>query len=382
MGDRPPEGTRAGGTGGRPPEPAEVQAAGAIVWRQAVGGTEVALVHRPKYDDWSFAKGKLMPGEHVLQAAVREVAEETGIDVDLGRRLPSVSYLARGAPKHVDYWAAATGAQASEFAANSEVDELAWLPPAEAEARLSYRHDLPVLAAFRDGPLRTVPLILLRHASAGRKSEWAGDDLARPLDAAGKQDAGVLAGLLRCFGASRVVSSPAERCVATLRPYAAATGVEVEIEPAFGVAGDDKSADEAAAPCTAGDGVAAAYIARAATRLASSMQPVVICAHRENLPVMLAAACAELGAEVPAVRPLRKAEFMVLHRADGKLAGVECYHPDEPRLPAVFMIGGSCRCYDTANTYPGSIGCQSSVGGSDPSRMSSQRFTSTPAPPL
>jgi 8-oxo-(d)GTP phosphatase len=320
------------------------------VWRETVGGAEVALVHRPKYDDWSFAKGKLMPGEHVLQAAVREVAEETGIDVDLGRRLPSVSYLARGAPKHVDYWAATADAEVPEFTANSEVDELAWLPPAEAERRLSYQHDQAVLAAFRDGPLRTVPLILLRHVSAGKKSEWPGEDLARPLDAAGKQDAGLLASLLRCFGASRVVSSPAERCVATLRPYAATTGAEVEIEPAFGVAGDESGAD-AVGPGRAGDGVAAAAIALATTRLASSGQPAVICAHRENLPVMLEAACAELGAEVPAVRPLRKGEFMVLHRADGKLAAVECHQPAEPRLPAVFMIAPGCGCCDTTANF-------------------------------
>jgi 8-oxo-(d)GTP phosphatase len=313
-------------------EPAPIRAAGAVVWRQAAVGAEVALVHRPKYDDWSFAKGKLLPGEHVLQAAVREVAEETGIDVDLGRRLPSVSYLARGAPKHVDYWAATADAEVPEFAANSEVDDLAWLPPAEAEKRLSYEHDLPVLAGFRDGPLRTVPLILLRHASAGQKSQWPGDDLARPLDTGGAQDAGLLASLLRCFGASRAVSSPAERCVATLRPYAAMTGAGVEIEPAFGVAGDHEPAGDAAGSCRGDDGVEAAYIARATTRLVASGQPVVICAHRENLPVMLEAACAELGADVPPVRPLRKGEFMVLHRADGKLAAVECYHPGEPSL--------------------------------------------------
>jgi len=312
-------------------EPALIRAAGAIVWRPAAGGSEVALVHRPKYDDWSFAKGKLLPGEHVLQAAVREVAEETGIHVDLGRRLPSVSYQARGAPKQVDYWAATADAEAPGFAANNEVDELAWLPPAEAERRLSYQHDLTVLAAFRTGPLRTVPLTLLRHASAGRKSDWPGDDLARPLDAEGKHDAVVLASLLRCFGAIRMVSSPAERCVATLRPYAAATGAEVEIEPAFGMTGEE-SPDDAAGPGGTGDGVAVAYIAHAMTRLASCEQPVVICAHRENLPVMLEAACAELGAGVPAVRPLRKAGFMVLHRADRKLAAVECYHPGEPRL--------------------------------------------------
>jgi 8-oxo-(d)GTP phosphatase len=284
----------------------------------------VALVHRPKYDDWSFAKGKLLPGEHVLQAAVREVGEETGILVRLGRSLPPVSYVARGAPKRVDYWTGTADAEAPEFTPNNEVDELAWLPPSEAERRLSYEHDLGVLAAFRAGPARTVPLILLRHASAGSKSEWPGKDEQRPLDADGQRDAERLASLLRCFGVSHAVSSPSERCIATLRPYAAATDGEVDIEPAFRVAKDSPPMPR--------------EVARATARLVAAGEPVVICGHRENLPVMLEAARAELGAELPAAGPLHKGEFLVLHRADGMLAGAECYHPREFELPATLMI--------------------------------------------
>src|ERR1700756_1760886 len=90
----------------------EVRAAGAVLWRPAGAGAQVALVHRPKYDDWSFPKGKLDPGEHVLLAAVREVAEETGLRVKLGRRLPSVRYAGEGLRKRVDYWAATVAAAA------------------------------------------------------------------------------------------------------------------------------------------------------------------------------------------------------------------------------------------------------------------------------
>ena len=71
----------------------------------------MALVHRPRYDDWSFPKGKCLPGEHVLITAVREVTEETGIEVTLGRRLRTVRYLSDGRPKQVDYWAARPAAQ-------------------------------------------------------------------------------------------------------------------------------------------------------------------------------------------------------------------------------------------------------------------------------
>jgi 8-oxo-dGTP diphosphatase len=277
----------------------------------------VALVHRPKYDDWSFPKGKLLPGEHVLQAAVREVAEETGLQVTLGRRLPSVRYDNVAVPKRVDYWAASVDGAPAGFASTTEVDQLAWVAASTAAARLSYPRDVETLANFRAGPLRTAALIVVRHASAGNKSRWRKDDRSRPLDARGKKDARTLAELMRCFGTGRVVSSPAERCVATVRPYAALAGAEVEIEPAFEVVKKAAAADPEAA--------------KAMAVLAAADEPVVVCAHRENIPFLLDAACAELGADSPPVKPLRKGEFLVLHRAGGKLAAIEQYHP-----------GGSC----------------------------------------
>ncbi len=189
----------------------EIRAAGAVLWQPAGSGTRVALVHRPKYDDWGFAKGKLEPGEHVLLAAVREVAEETGLPVTLGRRLPPVRYEGDGVPKRVDYWAAEVDpdGRGPGFSANAEIDEVRWLAASAAAGQLSYRRDAETLADFRAGPHRTVPLILVRHASAGRKPDWHSSDETRPLDGRGKKEARFLALLLRCFGVSRVVSSPA-----------------------------------------------------------------------------------------------------------------------------------------------------------------------------
>jgi len=292
----------------------EVRAAGAVLWRPAGSGAQVLLVHRPKYDDWSFPKGKLDAGEHVLQTAVREVAEETGLRVTLGRRLPPVRYATNGLRKRVDYWVATATSPESSFVPNSEIDAISWLAASKAGARLSYQRDVETLTAFRAGPLRTVPLILLRHAAAGRKSDWGRDDQSRPLDARGAKDAATLADLLCCFGSARVVSSPAERCVATVRPYAARAGVEVEIEPALEGLKEGAVDDPEAA--------------KTAARFAASDQPVVICAHRENLPLLLDAARAELGADRLQVDPLRKGEFLVLHRADKKLAGLERYRVD------------------------------------------------------
>lgn len=289
----------------------------------------MALVHRPKYDDWSFPKGKLDPGEHVLLAAVREVAEETALRVTLGRRLPPVRYASDGEPKRVDYWVATVASALSAFEPTSEIDDVAWLAASEAGTRLSYERDMQTLADFRAGPRQTVPLILVRHASAGSKSDWPNSDESRPLDSRGTKDALSLASLLRCFGGDqvRVVSAPAERCVATVRPYVVAVGGVIEIESAFDVGANRGGGPGRSGGLRGGPGAADASAA-AMARLVADSRPVVVCAHRENLPILLDAACAALQARSPAGKPLRKGEFAVLHRAAGTLVAYERYGPD------------------------------------------------------
>ncbi|MET9803006.1 NUDIX hydrolase [Streptomyces sp. NPDC006368] len=122
-------------------------AAGCVLWRRAPEGVEVCLVHRPKYDDWSFPKGKPEPGEDLLATAVREVLEETGHHCRPGARLPSVRYtLPDGRTKEVAYWEAeSTG---GTFTPTSEVDRVLWLPPSTAATRLTHPHDQPLLPAF------------------------------------------------------------------------------------------------------------------------------------------------------------------------------------------------------------------------------------------
>src|SRR5262249_34415538 len=263
-------------------------------------------VHRPRYADWSFPKGKSMPGEHVLLTAVREVEEETGVRVALGRRLGSESYLADGKPKRVEYWAARP-VSPERFAPNDEVDALAWLPLAAAREQLSYPRDHAVLDTLTAGPLDTAPVILLRHASAVAKKEWrqAGhaDDLSRPLSDRGQGQAAALAGLLGCFAPARVVSSAAERCLATIIPYAERAGVPVTAEPAFTVDGSAHSEDGWAETPAA---------RRRVTEAVTGARPVVICAHRQNLPWLLAQVCAVISAAVPDGPPLPRGAFWVL----------------------------------------------------------------------
>ncbi|MFD3334894.1 NUDIX hydrolase [Streptomyces sp. NPDC058700] len=124
---------------------APVLAAGCVLWRPAVSGhgIEVALVHRPKYDDWSHPKGKRKRGETAEACALREVREETGQRCELGARLPTVHYTVDGRPKEVAYWAAR--ALGGTFAPSKEVDALLWLPPAAAGARLTMPRDRELL---------------------------------------------------------------------------------------------------------------------------------------------------------------------------------------------------------------------------------------------
>jgi 8-oxo-dGTP pyrophosphatase MutT (NUDIX family) len=126
------------------PEAAEVKASGGVVWRRADGGLEVAVVHRPKYDDWSFPKGKLDPGESWQDAALREVEEEIGLRCRLGHELPPTSCTdPKGRAKVVRYWMMEP--LDGEFAPSGEVDEMRWVPAREAHDVLTYEHDRELL---------------------------------------------------------------------------------------------------------------------------------------------------------------------------------------------------------------------------------------------
>lgn len=211
-----------------------VYAAGAVLWRPgdadvADHDIEIAVIHRPRYDDWSLPKGKVDPGETAPVAAVREVQEETGQHAILGRRLNLVSYPIEAGVKKVFYWAArATG---GEFVPGHEVDGLVWLPIAEAMQKLDYAQDRKVLRHFNKKPTDTHTLLVVRHGTAGRKSRFSGDDAKRPLDKRGRAQAEALVPQLLAFGASQVYAADRVRCHQTVEPLAEELGVPVHNEP-------------------------------------------------------------------------------------------------------------------------------------------------------
>jgi phosphohistidine phosphatase SixA len=176
---------------------------------------------------------------------------------------------------------------------NSEVDEVTWLPAGRAVDKVSYTHDHGVLADFAARPAQTVPLILLRHAKAVSKSGWKRTDTARPLDDSGRSDAKALADLIACFAPRpRLISSTAARCADTLRPVSQLTGEQVRKEPALYIHGQ---------PSITGEADTAAEVTALVREALAAGEPAVICAHRENLPLLQEAALSALaGHSAPA----------------------------------------------------------------------------------
>ncbi len=214
--------------------PSRVFAAGAVLWRPSVQDPEepeVAVIHRPRYDDWSLPKGKLEPGEVEAVAAVREIKEETGFHSELERRLASVSYPVDEKVKKVQYWAAR--AVHGEFVPNNEVDKILWLPLAVAMTKVSYAYDRKVLRCFAKQPADTHQLLIVRHATAGRRSRYNGDDWNRPLDRYGRAQAESLVGLLLAFGATDLHAADRLRCHQTIEPLAEKLSVSICNEPAL-----------------------------------------------------------------------------------------------------------------------------------------------------
>ncbi len=277
-----------------------IEAAGGVLWRPTAdgGGAEVCIVHRPKYDDWSVPKGKLDRGEHVLLGAAREVWEETGFRATVGRSLGEIRYVKDGAPKRVRFWAMRVAG--GEFSPNDEVDQLLWLSPTEALAVLSPDRDRSVVEAFAADTTPTVPLVIVRHASAGDPSAWDGDDALRPLDDTGREQAAVLAEMLPLFGAGEVLSADVLRCTETVRAFAEATSLTVYAEPLLSDAGFAQNASATT---------------QRLLEIAAGRLPTVVCSQGTVIPALVTALCTAYGFPAPKDPSVRKGDAWVAHLA-------------------------------------------------------------------
>ena len=280
-----------------------IVAAGAVVVRK---GPEVLLVHRPKYDDWSFPKGKLDPGEHTTTAAVREVAEETGLDIRLGPPLSTQGYDVRNGStrhKHVHYWVARVVGDddVSAFRFNEEIDGLEWVPVEKAGRLLSYRRDRETLAEAAGLRKKSNPLVVLRHGKATPRRTWTDDDRLRPLHPDGEMQAELVVPVLGAYGVQRVVSSTSKRCLETVGPYADVLDVDVETSPELSEEDVDPDTVE--------------VLVRG---LMEAGDPAVVCTHRPVLPHVYAA----LGVPDP---KLDAGAMLVVHHRRGKVVAVELH---------------------------------------------------------
>jgi 8-oxo-dGTP diphosphatase len=295
-------------------DPAPVLAAGAVCWRRRQKSVEILLISRPRHGDVSLPKGKVDPGETLPQTAVREIAEETGFSVTLGMPLGHTQYtLPSGRDKTVAYWAAKVPKAELErgrFTPNAEVDQLEWVPLAKARRRLTYERDGEVLQRFAElavtGELESFRLIVLRHAKAEFDSP-SGRDADRRLTPRGRSQARAVAPALAAWGPTRIGSSPAVRCLATVAPFSKAAGIPVKEVPAISQEGWEASGHDAAG------------IREYVERRVDKGRSTVICSHAPVLPEILEQ-IAEVtgspnGGRMTRAGILATAEFTVVHLA-------------------------------------------------------------------
>lgn len=317
-------------------------AAGAVLWREVEGKLLVAVIHRARYDDWSFPKGKQDPGENLPQTAVREIREETGLKIRLGVRLKVVHYtVGDNIPKEVHYWAARVTDAAlanSKFEPSEEVASVEWKTPEEVRGLLTYDFDREVLDRALDlhalGHLRTKPVIVLRHASATPRGDWKGgkglDDGHRPLLDHGHIEAQQLVPLLNAFAPKRLVTSSWVRCRTTLEPFAKAKKLKLIERHQLSEFGNKTGPRRTL---------------KVVHDLVTDGSPAVICSHRPALPTILEA-LAEYGsshhapvlAESTALAPAHMTVVHLTAKSAGKkreIVSIETYAPAAPLPPKV-----------------------------------------------
>lgn len=285
-----------------------IYAAGAVLWRfGAKKKIEIALIHRPRYGDWSLPKGKLDPNETMIGCAYREVMEETGYSAIFGPEIGDATYVVDGVTKVVKYWSAQALGEPTGKPNPAEVDQILWLSTAQARKKLTLDDDRSIVDFFLEFGTGTTALVLLRHAKAINREDWDGDDGDRPLGNLGQIQAKRLFSKYLPYALKEVHSSDAMRCIETIEPMTRA----LQMHPIF-------STDLSEYRFAKDKEVALDY----AQDLLIRNQSAIICSHNPILPKLLKKLIGKKNFK-ELVQKLEPAEAWVLHHRDGEIIAID-----------------------------------------------------------
>ena len=276
-----------------------IVAAGAVVWRKNDKGiTEVAIIHRPKYDDYSLPKGKIEANESLISCAYREVFEETNLTTQFGPFLGEVEYFSPDGLKRVSYWSAKSIGEENIFKPNNEVDKLIWSPLSKAIDKLTSETDKEIIGRFVNSFYDSQPLILLRHGKAVARSEWPADDDDRALDALGQTQANRLLSIYQVFNLKEIHTSDAIRCYDTVSPMAKSLNMNLIVTGKISESSFKKDKEKAFE-----------YL----KEVLKSDKSAILCSHNPVLPKLLAKV-SKKNDLTPDEDKLQPADAWILHR--------------------------------------------------------------------
>lgn len=285
-----------------------IRAAGALLWRENSDlVTEVALIHRPHYDDWSLPKGKIEVGETALQCAYRELLEETGIKGTFTRELGYVEYEESGEQKRVRYWAAKCALSNTQFTPNEEVDEIRWLKISDAKALSTHESDQSIIDTFASQDPHTDTLIILRHTKALERGDWDEEDSQRTLSESGFDQAQLLIKHLEPFAIDELYTSNYTRCVQTVTPLAHLRGLTITEVPSL----NEETFNE--------DPERSISFANAVKQ---DEKNILICSHNPVIPTMVRGILNTKLKNKDLIK-LEPGDAWVVHRLHGEIVGLD-----------------------------------------------------------
>ncbi len=284
-----------------------VIAAGSVIWRKRDNQIQIALVHRPRYDDWSLPKGKQDPGESLIACAYRETLEETNLKVSFGPYIGDIEYFVAEGLKKVYYWSARLADDSPEFHPNEEVDLLEWHSLQDAIEKSTRDSDREIIEKFVNIPFDSYPLIMLRHAKALEREEWQGEDEDRPLEQLGQQQARRMLSLYQVYGLTQIHTSDAVRCHDTVEQMAKALGIALTITNKVSEYTWKKNKEKAI---------------DYAKDLIKINEPIILCSHNPVLPRMMEKLTKKIDFDYPSNK-LQPGESWILHHNGKKVVQID-----------------------------------------------------------